>query len=116
MGESGNLVGVVASLAFAGLLILVLWALGAFSSASNNITCKQTNGVQYWLCIAGQANRQYVTYGTWRSARVGGYYDKGAGKVFRDVSDDPAAPHGVFGDDGGDSGAHGFSDGGDGAR
>jgi hypothetical protein len=78
------------------VLVLILWVTGAFSSASNNITCKKQQGQQYELCVQGQPHPVYVPYAVWQSARVGGYYDKGTRKVFSSVSDDPEAPHGFL--------------------
>jgi hypothetical protein len=116
-GIPDDAANVAAAVIVLGIAILIIVLCGVFNSVSNNITCKGTNGVQYWLCIAGQAGRQYVTYDAWRSARVGGYFDPATHKLFRDVSEDPAAPHGLLGGHGGGSGdahvtvVHGGGDG-----
>lgn len=83
-----------------GILALILWGLGAFSSPGDNITCKQQQGQQYELCVQGQPHPVIVPYALWRSARVGGYYDEGTHRVFRSVNDDPHVSHGVFEDGG----------------
>lgn len=107
----------------AGLLALLVAAvigglvwLNSALSAHNNITCKQHDGSQYELCVSGQSHPVIVPYSIWQSARVGGYYDTGTGKVYVHAGDDPAAPHGFTGGEhggfggaehGGFGGAHG---------
>lgn len=113
MKDTPGCAGAVVALVLLAAIILIMWAAGAFSSASDNITCKKQQDGQYELCIAGQPHPVYVPYGVYRSARVGGYYDEQHRTVFRTVHDDPAAPHGVFGGDGEGHGG-GFSEGGHG--
>jgi uncharacterized membrane protein YgcG len=104
----------IAALVAAVLVVgLLVWANDA-TTTHNNITCvRQTTvvgEVKYYLCIAGQSRPQYVPYSTWRSARVGGYYDEGTHTTYKTVDEDPHVSHGLGGE-GGEGGGHGFGGG-----
>jgi hypothetical protein len=106
--DGAGLIGALfAVAAAAALLVLVLWLFG--SSPGNNITCKKQQNGQYELCLSGNPHPVIVPYSTWRSARVGGYYDTGSRRAFTSVDEDPAVPHGFGGEHGGfgGEGAHG---------
>jgi len=112
MNNNRGVAGAMISVLVAAVVILSLMWLNSELSAHDNITCKQQSGLRYELCVAGQ-NPVYVPYATWRSARVGGYYDGGTRKVFNSADDDPDAPHGFSGGSNEDGHAvvHGDSDG-----
>ena len=55
----------------------------------NNVTCKKQDHGNFELCVQGVTNPVIVPYATWRSARVGGYYDTGTEEVYGDVNEDP---------------------------
>jgi hypothetical protein len=87
----------------AALVAIAVAFIVILNQSSGNINCKKQQASQYELCVSGQP--VYVPYPVWRSARVGGYYDTGTGRVFHSADDDPAAPHartgtGSGGDDG----------------
>jgi uncharacterized membrane protein YgcG len=107
---------VIAVIAVLVILAGGLYWLNSAETTKDNITCKKQTGVlgsiRYELCIDGQSQPQYVPYQVWRSAKVGGYYDKGSHTTYKSVDDDPHVSHGIGGDGGGEG--HGGEGGGHG--
>jgi len=79
------------------VILGLLWVVNQLTATQANITCKQQVGTQYALCLSGQPHQVYVPYSVWRSAVVGGYYDKGTRTAYRSAGDDPHVSHGLFG-------------------
>ena len=109
-----------------GIIIVILVA-GAIAApmvllnqhpGNNNISCKKQDHGKYELCVQGATNPVIVPYQTWRSARVGGYYDTGTGEVYTDVNEDPQVnppAENNGGDRGGNQGGAGEGGAGEGA-
>lgn len=81
--------GIIIVILVAGAIAAPMVLLNQHPGNNNNISCKKQDHGKYELCVQGVTNPVIVPYQTWRSARVGGYYDTGTGEVYTDVNEDP---------------------------